>query len=145
MYNAFIVKKRTIEEEKVNMLSQRNHQYVQRYLGKTRPSLIEDYNKRINSFIRRMEEEPIKINEDPYTKTPKDKIEVDLMQSINPNEKAAGNSEKLPVQARKRAVSHMNWDERGNSMSINHETIGSHYYQFKYKDNEDFKSLFTQW
>jgi hypothetical protein len=44
----------------------------------TRPALIDSHNKRINSFIRRMEEEPFQINLDPHLKA-----EVDYDQENN--------------------------------------------------------------
>lgn len=68
MYNAFIVKKKTTEEQTIHKQSEKNEKYIHRYLTKTRPSLIDNYNKRINSFIRRMEEEPIKMHLDPTLK-----------------------------------------------------------------------------
>ena len=79
MYNAFIVRKKTNEHDQKLRQSERNHQYVQRYLAKTRPSLIDNYNKRINSFIRRMEEEPIRINLDPQKKTPKKSVDEEFV------------------------------------------------------------------
>lgn len=75
MYNVFMVNKQKSQEQALFKDSERNHKYVQRYLTKTRPSLIDSYNKRINSFIRRMEEDPIKVNLDHTTKTPKKRHE----------------------------------------------------------------------
>ena len=87
MYNAFIVRKKTSEEDKIQRQSERNHHYVQRYLAKTRPSLIDNYNKRINSFIRRMEEEPIRVNLDPQTKTPRKVVEEELVYDASQRQK----------------------------------------------------------
>lgn len=55
MYNAFIIRKKEIELEDIKKKSETNRKYVKRYYDVTRPALIDNHSKRINSFIRRME------------------------------------------------------------------------------------------
>lgn len=68
MYNSFLVNKRSVELEEIKKKSEANIKYVKRYYNVTRPALIDNHNKRINSFIRRMEEEPFQITMDSQLK-----------------------------------------------------------------------------
>jgi hypothetical protein len=58
-----------IQSDNTLRKSENTKKYVDKYYNITRPALIDNYNKRINSFIRRMEEEPIQISLDPYLRT----------------------------------------------------------------------------
>ena len=54
MYNAFMAKRNTFDIEEMKRKSKKNKLYVDRYYHKVRPSLIDNYNKRINTFIRKV-------------------------------------------------------------------------------------------
>lgn len=71
MYNAFIANRKSIEIIEVSKKSEANKKYIKKYYNNIRPNLIDNHNKRINSFIRRMEDQPIQINIDPYRKDEK--------------------------------------------------------------------------
>lgn len=54
MYNIHKVKKNTVDLEDQKKTINKRKAYIERYYSSVRPSLIDNYNKRINSFIRKV-------------------------------------------------------------------------------------------